>query len=63
MIESYLEKKPSTLLAIDLPDRDPAILAMRVGWRPDMGSLARRPLHQMQSNPLEISGEMTLLSP
>ena len=39
--ECKLERKPSTLTAIDLSERRLPINLMRVQWRPNIGSLAR----------------------
>ena len=54
-IECRLERKPSTLTAIDLSERKLPIHLMRVRWRPNIGSLARRPLCQTRSKALGIS--------
>ena len=63
LIECRLERKPSTLTAIDLSERKPPFQLMRVWLRPNIDSLARRPMCQMRSKALEISREITLLSP
>ena len=63
LIECRLERKPSTLTAIDLSGRKLPIHLMRVWWRPNVKCLARRPLCQTQSKALEISREIALLSP
>ena len=55
LIECRLEKKPSTLTAIDLSERKLPIHLIRVWWRPNMGILARGPLCQTWSKALEIS--------
>ena len=60
-IECILERKPSTLTASDLSERKLPIYLMRVRWRPNIGSLARRPLCQTRSKALEILREITLL--
>ena len=63
LIECRLKRKQSTLTAIYLSERKLPIHLMRVRWRPNMGSLARRPLCQTQSKALEKPREITLLSP
>ena len=63
LTECRLERKPSTLTAIDLSERKLPIQLMRVLLRPNVGSLARRLLRQTRSKALEISREITLLSP
>ena len=54
LMECRLKRKPSTLAEIDLSERKLPI---------QLGSFARRPLCQTQSKALEISREITLLSP
>ena len=48
VIEWGLERKPSILIVTDLPDRKLAIHVIRVGLRPNVGSLARS-LYQTRS--------------
>ena len=54
LMECRLERKPSTLAAIDLSERKLPI---------QLGSFARRPLCQTRSKAFEISKEITLLLP
>ena len=61
LIECRLERVLSTLTAIHLSERKLPIQLVRVRWRPNIGSLARRPLCQTRSKGLEISREITLL--
>ena len=63
LIQLRSERKPSTLHATDLSERQLAIHLMRLLCRPNICRLARRPLCETRSKALEISRETTLLSP
>ena len=62
LIDCRLERKPSNLTAIDLSERKLPIHLIRVWRRPNIGSLAKRPLYQTRSKALQISREITLHS-